>query len=43
MEELELRLKAIKKDMEELEYTTKLIERQSSILDCFDKINKEVM
>lgn len=43
MEELEARLEAIKKDMEEIEYTTNLIKRQSSILDCFDRINKEVI
>jgi hypothetical protein len=42
MEELRAKLKEIKEDMHEIEEVTEIIRRETSILEYFDKVNKEV-
>lgn len=43
MEELMLRLKEIKEDINEIEHVTELIRRENNFLEYFDKIDKEVV
>ncbi|MDD2377010.1 MAG: hypothetical protein PHD15_04020 [Clostridia bacterium] len=42
MEELMIKLKEIKEDINEIEQVTEIIRRETSILEYFDRIDKEV-
>lgn len=43
MKDLEARLNAIKEDIKNMENLTELLKKTNSILDCFDRVKKEVV
>ena len=43
MKDLESRLRAIKDDIKNMERMTELLRRGNTVLECFDRVKKEVV